>query len=44
MSLGRETPSGVAITVLNIDSPLSEDVIKDIVADPNIISLKFIKV
>jgi len=43
MSLGRKVPEDVAITILNIDSPLEEKVIRDITSNPNIISLKFIK-
>ena len=42
MSLGRKKGSDTAITVLNVDVPLEEGVIKDIVSNPNIISLKFI--
>ncbi len=42
MSLGRKKKENMAITVLNVDTPLKEDVINDIKANPNIISLKFI--
>ncbi len=43
LSLGRKEPEGVAITVLNVDSPVDENVIKDITKNPNIISLKLIR-
>jgi len=43
MGLGRRAPQETAITILNIDSPLSEEVIKEITANSNIVSLKFIK-
>ena len=43
MSLGRSAPSGVAVTILNVDTPLREEVKKEILANPNIISLKEIK-
>jgi len=42
MSLGKKKGSDTAITVLNVDTPLDDVVIKDIVSNPNIISLKFI--
>ncbi|MCM8824032.1 MAG: phosphoglycerate dehydrogenase [Candidatus Omnitrophica bacterium] len=43
MSLGRRAPMDVAITVLNLDTALDEKVMNEIKANPNIISLKFIK-
>ena len=42
MSLGRRTCGKTALTILNLDSPLTDKVIKEIQANPNIISLKFI--
>ena len=42
MSLGKKKGGDTAITVLNVDIPLEEAVIKDIVSNPSIISLKFI--
>ena len=42
LSLGRIITLATAITVLNVDSPLEEDVIKDILVNPNIISVKFV--
>ncbi|MFH1768729.1 MAG: phosphoglycerate dehydrogenase [Candidatus Omnitrophota bacterium] len=43
MSLGRKTPAGTAVTVLNVDSFIGEEVINDIKSNANIISLKVIK-
>jgi len=40
MSLGRSAPKGVALTILNLDNPLTDKVIEKIKANPNIISLK----
>ncbi len=42
MSLGRKRKENIAVTVLNVDSPLGDEVINDIRKSPNIISLKFI--
>mgnify|MGYP001479639964 CR=1 FL=1 len=42
MSLGRYPDKKVALTILNIDSPLSKDVIETIQSNPNIVSLKTI--
>ncbi|RKY38570.1 MAG: phosphoglycerate dehydrogenase [Candidatus Omnitrophota bacterium] len=43
MSLGRRAPQDIAVTVLNIDSLPSPEVIKEITSNPNIVSLKIIK-
>jgi D-3-phosphoglycerate dehydrogenase len=43
MSLGRRAPQDIALTILNLDNPLNEKVIKEILSHPNIINLKFIK-
>jgi len=43
MSLGRHAPKGIAVTVLNLDNPLTEEVINKIQSNPNIISLRDIK-
>jgi D-3-phosphoglycerate dehydrogenase len=43
MSFGRKEKGGDALTILSVDSPLTEDVIEEILADEKIISLKFIK-
>ncbi|MEM7816760.1 MAG: phosphoglycerate dehydrogenase [Candidatus Aenigmatarchaeota archaeon] len=43
MSLGRRAPNDIAITVLNLDSPLNPDIVKEIISNPNIITLKLIK-
>jgi len=43
MSLGRRATGAMALTVLNLDSQLDEKVIKAITANPNIVSLKVIK-
>lgn len=43
MSLGRNVPNDVAITILNIDNPLTDAAIKEISSYSNIISLKFVK-
>ncbi|MDP2923230.1 MAG: phosphoglycerate dehydrogenase [Candidatus Omnitrophota bacterium] len=44
MSLGRRAPNDIALTVLNLDNPLNEKIIKEISANPNIVSLKFLKI
>lgn len=41
MSLGRL--KGIALTILNLDNPLTEEVAKKIQSNPNIISLKLVK-
>ncbi len=43
MSLGRQASGSAALTILNLDSPLGAGVAKEIKANPNIISLKFLK-
>ena len=43
MSLGRHAPRQTALTILNLDSPLDDEVINKIRSNPNIISLKTIK-
>jgi D-3-phosphoglycerate dehydrogenase len=43
MSLGRRAPQDIALTILNLDNPLNEKVIKEISNHPNIVSLKFVK-
>ena len=43
MSLGRLNREKVALTILNLDSPLGEEVINRIKANPDIISLKAVK-
>lgn len=43
MSLGRRISGETALTILNLDNPLNEDVIKEIAANSNIVTLKFIK-
>ena len=43
MSLGRLSREKVALTILNLDNPLSEEVIGRIKANPDIISLKVVK-
>ncbi|MBU1121950.1 MAG: phosphoglycerate dehydrogenase [Candidatus Omnitrophota bacterium] len=40
MSLGRRGLEGTALTILNLDNPLNDNVIKEIQANPSIISLK----
>lgn len=42
MSLGRCTLEKTALTILNLDAPLSEEVIKEISSHPSIVSLKFV--
>jgi len=43
MSLGRSASSGSALTILNLDNPVSKDVADKIKDNPNIISLKLVK-
>ncbi|MCQ9204931.1 MAG: phosphoglycerate dehydrogenase [Omnitrophica bacterium] len=43
MSLGRDAPSGIALTILNLDNALNEEVITQIKSNPNIISLKIVR-
>ncbi len=43
MSLGRRAPNDIALTILNLDNPLDEKVIKEISSNPNIVSLRCIK-
>ncbi|UCD16000.1 MAG: phosphoglycerate dehydrogenase [Candidatus Omnitrophota bacterium] len=43
MSLGRSAPKKVALTILNLDSPLSEEAVKEIQTNSNIVSLKGVK-
>ena len=43
MTFGREKPKGKAISVLNVDSPISDEVLKKIQKIDNILSVKVIK-
>jgi len=43
MSFGRKEKGGEALTILTVDSPLTEGVIKEILSDDKFTSLKFIK-
>lgn len=43
MSLGRQNCGKMALTILNLDNPLTDKVIKEIQDNPNIVSLKFIR-
>jgi len=43
MSLGRKTPQDVALTILNLDNPMTDKAIKEIASNTNIVSLKVIK-
>ncbi|MFO8052681.1 MAG: phosphoglycerate dehydrogenase [Candidatus Omnitrophota bacterium] len=43
MSLGRHTPKGTALTILNLDNAPKEKVLEKIKTNPNIISVKVIK-
>ncbi|MCF7916780.1 MAG: phosphoglycerate dehydrogenase [Candidatus Omnitrophica bacterium] len=43
MSLGRHTPKGIALTILNLDNAPEEKVIEKIKANPNMISVKIVK-
>lgn len=43
MSLGRCASKGIALTILNLDSSLSEEVTSQIRSNPNIISLKLVR-
>jgi D-3-phosphoglycerate dehydrogenase len=43
MSLGRKAPQNIALTIFNLDNPLTDKVIKEISANSNIVSLKFVK-
>ena len=43
MSLGRIAPQDKAFTILNVDSAVSEEVKREIISNPNIISLKAIR-
>ncbi|HWR88803.1 MAG TPA: phosphoglycerate dehydrogenase [Dissulfurispiraceae bacterium] len=42
MHFGRETAGGLAISVVNIDSPVTEQIIADIKSLPNILDIKVI--
>ncbi|MCM8762787.1 MAG: ACT domain-containing protein, partial [Candidatus Omnitrophica bacterium] len=44
MTFGREKPGGRAITVLNVDNPLSEEILQNIKKLENILSVKVIKI
>ncbi|MCD6539495.1 MAG: phosphoglycerate dehydrogenase [Candidatus Omnitrophica bacterium] len=44
MSFGRKDKGGKAITILTVDSPLSKEIVEEILKDENFISLKFIKI
>lgn len=43
MTFGREKPGGRAITVLNVDSPISQDILGQIKKTENILAVKVIK-
>lgn len=43
MTFGREKPGGRAITVLNVDNPVSPEVLDKIKKTPNILAVKVIK-
>jgi len=43
MSLGRQASGGIALTILNLDNPLTDEVISKIQSNPNIVSLKLVK-
>ena len=43
MSLGRRSAQGAALTVLSLDSPLTDEIISQIRSNPHIISLKTVK-
>jgi D-3-phosphoglycerate dehydrogenase len=43
MHFGRETPGGIAISVVSIDSPASPDLLKKIKKLPNILLVKQIR-
>jgi len=43
MSLGRDTAGGTALTVLNLDSAPDEKVMKDLLADADIVSARILK-
>ncbi|MCM8766223.1 MAG: phosphoglycerate dehydrogenase [Candidatus Omnitrophica bacterium] len=43
MTFGREKPGGKAITVLNVDSPVPENVLKQLKATENILDVKLIR-
>ncbi len=40
MHFGRETPSGLAISVVNIDSPVTEEIVAELKELPNILDVK----
>ncbi|MDD4294844.1 MAG: phosphoglycerate dehydrogenase [Candidatus Omnitrophica bacterium] len=40
MSLGRNAPEGIALTILNLDNPVKDDVIREIKAHSNIVSVQ----
>ncbi len=44
MHFGRETPGGLAISVVNIDSPVTEKIIDELKALPNIIDVKVLDI
>jgi len=43
MSLGRRAPQDVALTVLNVDSLVSQEILREIKNAPHIISVKLVK-
>ncbi len=43
MTVGRQTPGGEAIAVLNLDSPPPEDALKEVRAHPQISSVSVVK-
>jgi D-3-phosphoglycerate dehydrogenase len=44
MTFGRQKPSGKAITVLNVDSPVSDEVLEKIKKTENILTVRIIKI
>jgi D-3-phosphoglycerate dehydrogenase len=43
MSLGRRVTKDIALTILNLDNPLNEQIIKEISSNQNIVSLRLVK-
>lgn len=44
MHFGRETPSGLAISVVNIDSPVTEQIVEELKKLPNILDVKVLEI
>ncbi|MBU2101958.1 MAG: phosphoglycerate dehydrogenase [Candidatus Omnitrophota bacterium] len=43
MSLGRKTPKDIALTILNLDNPMTQKVLGEIAANSDIVSVKSVK-